>query len=717
MGASCRAIGCASDDYPARPRHGEAGAAARREEHVTVRRGSTRRADDDGAHEPLDIPDAPVHRASTTSASPCPTSTRRSRSTATPSACSWCTRRPTRSRASARRWSPSATPARASSCSRRSTPESTIAKFLDRSGPGLQQLAYRVDRRRGGRARSCASAACACCTTSPGAARPDSPDQLRAPQGRRRRARRARRARRRRRTDGRTTERPLGYPPVTVAYPPRPPTEPHDDARSTTCSRSSTPSSPATPPARTSPPSSCPESYRAVTVHKDEVDMFEGLPARTRTRASRCTSRTSPLPELGPGEALVAVMASAINYNTVWTSIFEPVLDVRLPRALRPARRRWPSGTTCPTTWSAPTWPASCCETGPGVHTWKPGDEVVAHCLSVELEDPDGHNDTMLDPRAADLGLRDQLRRPGRARAGQVQPADAQARATSPGRRPPRPGLVNSTAYRQLVSHNGAGMKQGDNVLIWGASGGLGGLRHAVRPQRRRHPGLRGLQRRRRPTICRTMGAELIIDRSAEGYQFWKDEHTQDPKEWQRFGKRDPRAHRRRGRRHRLRAPGPRDLRRVSVYVARKGGTIVTCASTSGYMHEYDNRYLWMNLKRIIGSHFANYREAWEANRLIAKGMIHPTLSQDLRRSTRSARPRSTSTTTPTRARSACSASPPRRASACATRRSARSTSTRSTASAASERTGRPVHSRSHWSPARPPDTLTRSRPSARMRT
>ncbi|MCO6711503.1 crotonyl-CoA carboxylase/reductase, partial [Streptomyces sp. CHB19.2] len=56
--------------------------------------------------------------------------------------------------------------------------------------------------------------------------------------------------------------------------------------------------------------------------------------------------------------------------------------------------------------------------------------------------------------------------------------------------------------------------------------------------------------------------------------------------------------------------------------------TITTCASTSGYMHEYDNRYLWMSLKRIIGSHFANYREAWEANRLIAKGRIHPTLSK-----------------------------------------------------------------------------------------
>ena len=64
------------------------------------------------------------------------------------------------------------------------------------------------------------------------------------------------------------------------------------------------------------------------------------------------------------------------------------------------------------------------------------------------------------------------------------------------------------------------------------------------------------------------------------------------------------------------------------MFVASRGGVIVTCASTSGFMHQYDNRYLWMNLKRIIGSHFANYRESWEANRLIAKGKIHPTLSR-----------------------------------------------------------------------------------------
>jgi crotonyl-CoA reductase len=38
-----------------------------------------------------------------------------------------------------------------------------------------------------------------------------------------------------------------------------------------------------------------------------------------------------------------------------------------------------------------------------------------------------------------------------------------------------------------------------------------------------------------------------------------------------------------------------------------------------------------MNVKRIVGSHFANYREAWEANRLIQLGRIHPTLSRTYR--------------------------------------------------------------------------------------
>jgi crotonyl-CoA reductase len=57
----------------------------------------------------------------------------------------------------------------------------------------------------------------------------------------------------------------------------------------------------------------------------------------------------------------------------------------------------------------------------------------------------------------------------------------------------------------------------------------------------------------------------------------------------------------------------------------------VTCAATSGYMVEFDNRHFWMKLKRLIASHFANYHEAWAANRLIDQGRIQPLLTDTYR--------------------------------------------------------------------------------------
>ena len=103
-----------------------------------------------------------------------------------------------------------------------------------------------------------------------------------------------------------------------------------------------------------------------------------------------------PVPELGLGEALIAVMASWVNYNTVWSSIFSPVPTFAFLRRYGKLSSS-PRGTTCRITWSARTSRAWA-RTGPGVTVWKPGEEVVAHCLSVELESSDGHNDTMLDP-------------------------------------------------------------------------------------------------------------------------------------------------------------------------------------------------------------------------------------------------------------------------------------------------------------------------------
>ena len=367
-----------------------------------------------------------------------------------------------------------------------------------------------------------------------------------------------------------------------------------------------------------------PETYRGVTVHADEVGMFEGLPSRDKDPRKSLHVDDVPTPELGPGEALVAVMASAINYNTVWTSIFETIPTFKFLEKygrLSPLAKRH----DLPYHVVGSDLSGVVLRTGLGVHNWKAGDEVVAHCLNVELESPDGHNDTMLDTEQRIWGFETNfggLAEIALVKSNQLMPKPAHLtweEAASP-------GLVNSTAYRQLVSRNGADMKQGDVVLVWGASGGLGSYATQYALNGGAIP-VCVVSSPEKAAICRKLGAELIIDRSAEDYRFWKDEHEQDPKEWQRFGKKireltggeDPDIV--------FEHPG-RETFGASVYAARKGGTIVTCASTSGYMHQYDNRYLWMNLKRIIGSHFANYRESWEANRLIAKGLIHPTLSK-----------------------------------------------------------------------------------------
>jgi crotonyl-CoA reductase len=367
-----------------------------------------------------------------------------------------------------------------------------------------------------------------------------------------------------------------------------------------------------------------PDSYRACVVRKEESAMFDGIPSAGKDpRKSMHTTRVAT-PELGPGEALVAVMASSINYNTVWTSIFEPLptfvfLERYGKRSALGARHDLPYHVI------GSDLAGVVLRTGPGVSLWRPGDEVVAHCLSVELESAEGHNDTMLDPEQRIWGFETNfggLAELALVKSNQLMPKPKHLSWEEAA----APGLVNSTAYRQLVSRNGAGMKQGDNVLIWGASGGLGSYATQFALAGGATP-ICVVSSPKKAEICRAMGAEAIIDRSAEGYRFWKDDRTQDQREWKRFGKRireltggeDPDIV--------FEHPG-RETFGASVYVTRKGGTIVTCASTSGYTHEYDNRYLWMSLKRIIGSHFANYREAWEANRLLVKGRIHPTLSK-----------------------------------------------------------------------------------------
>ncbi len=81
-----------------------------------------------------------------------------------------------------------------------------------------------------------------------------------------------------------------------------------------------------------------PDSFRGAVVRADEQEMFAGVPSEEKDPRKSMHVEDFPLPELAPDEAFVAVMASSINFNTVWTSIFEPLPTfefLQAPRARR----------------------------------------------------------------------------------------------------------------------------------------------------------------------------------------------------------------------------------------------------------------------------------------------------------------------------------------------------------------------------------------------
>ena len=366
-----------------------------------------------------------------------------------------------------------------------------------------------------------------------------------------------------------------------------------------------------------------PESYRGAHVLASEQEMWAGVASKDKDPRRSIHVGEVATPELAPDEVYLAVMASSINFNTVWTSIFEPISTFgalkRLARESEWARRH-----DLPYHVVGSDASGVVLRVGSAVRNWKPGDRVTVHCNHVDDQDPSAHDDSMMAANQRIWGYETNF-------GGLADLAVVKANALMP-----KPAhlsweeaavnaLCNSTSYRMLVSANGARMKQGDVVLIWGATGGIG----AYATQYVLNGGgipVCVVSNAEKAEILRNMGVEHIIDRAAAGYRFWKDEHTHDESEWRRLGKdirdlcgEDPDIV--------FEHPG-RSTFGASMYVTKKGGTVVTCAATSGFMMEFDNRYFWMRLKKLVGSHFANYKESYEANRLIAKGMIHPVMSQ-----------------------------------------------------------------------------------------
>ncbi|GDY68235.1 hypothetical protein SAV14893_076280 [Streptomyces avermitilis] len=104
-----------------------------------------------------------------------------------------------------------------------------------------------------------------------------------------------------------------------------------------------------------------PEQFAAATVRLADIKMFQDVDDKDVQKSLFVDE--VPMPELAPDEALIAVMASSINYNTVWTAMFEPLPTFQFLKQMGKAGGG--SGAmTSPTTWWGRTPQVSSCERG-----------------------------------------------------------------------------------------------------------------------------------------------------------------------------------------------------------------------------------------------------------------------------------------------------------------------------------------------------------------
>jgi crotonyl-CoA carboxylase/reductase len=323
------------------------------------------------------------------------------------------------------------------------------------------------------------------------------------------------------------------------------------------------------------------------------------------------------VPEPGPFEVIVRVMAAGVNYNNVWASLGKPVSVFGYGD--HPQYGHHIGGSDA----SGIVW-----KVGEGVTRWKPGDEAALHATCVSYEDIEVHG---LDPLAA----------PSQKAWGYETTWGSFAQFTKVQAQQllPRPqnlswteaashGVGYFTAYRMLLDQ--CGLQPGHNVLVWGAAGGLGVF--AVQLCKVAGANALGVvSSAEKGELVKRLGAVDYIDRREFDGMMRTPENLADPAaEKERF--KASRGFAKRVKEifgdapdivfeHVGRATFP-----TSVFVCKPFGKIVICGATSGFQLDFDARYLWMRQKQIIGSHYANPYQSLKANQLMAEGKVRPVI-------------------------------------------------------------------------------------------
>jgi crotonyl-CoA carboxylase/reductase len=324
-----------------------------------------------------------------------------------------------------------------------------------------------------------------------------------------------------------------------------------------------------------------------------------------------------PTWSIGDDEVLVLVMAAGVNYNGVWAGLGQPISPLDGHKHPYHIAGSDASGIV----WAV----------GSKVKRWKVGDEVVVHCNQDDGDDEECNGgDPMFSPSQRIWGYETpdgsfaQFCRV-QSRQLMVKPKHLSWEEAA------SYTLTLATAYRMLFGHPPHTLRPGDNVLIWGASGGLGVFGVQLCAAAGAHAiGVISDETKRDYVLG--LGAKGVINRkdftcwgampkvNTPEYDLWVKEARRFGKAiWDITGKKDVDIV--------FEHPGEATFP-VSTLVVKRGGMVVFCAGTSGFNITFDARYVWMRQKRIQGSHFAHLKQAAAANQFVCERRIDPCMSE-----------------------------------------------------------------------------------------
>lgn len=323
-------------------------------------------------------------------------------------------------------------------------------------------------------------------------------------------------------------------------------------------------------------------------------------------------------PLIDSNEVLVLVMAAGVNYNGIWAGLGVPISPFDVHKAEFHIAGSDASGIV----WAV----------GDKVRRWKVGDEVVVHCNQDDGDDEQCNGgDPMFSVSQRIWGYETpdgSFAQFTRVQSQQLMPRprhltwEESACYT----------LTLATAYRMLFGHPPHELRPGQNVLVWGASGGLGSFAIQL-VNTAGGNAIAVISDESKRDFVMSLGAKSVINR--KDFNCWgqmpkvnSSEYVDWMKEARKFGKAiwDTTGkgvnvdivfeH-----------PGESTFP-ISTFVVKKGGMVVICAGTTGYNLTLDARYLWMNQKRVQGSHFANLMQASAANQLMYERRLDPCMSE-----------------------------------------------------------------------------------------